>query len=220
VYEPHYQRSGSRLGDTRAEHRENRDGEEELQAGRERTGAVPAVVVEEFPSTRAQEREDVLEVGGGARYSAECRRIERASSRGEEEDACEAAADLEPTRVEVAVRNAVAGDVENRPQKECREPRAAGGSGRSARRNVEGNDHAAYVAECRHAVVPVQARSAAFNPQELAASAVGSSCSRRKRRWQRLRPWPEPKSPHARPRRPVPRIVRPCRRVPLPSCWA
>jgi hypothetical protein len=86
---------GSILG--RAEYREDRDGEQKLQACRERTRAVPAVVVEEFPSTRAQEREDVLEVGGGARCSAECRGVERAASHGEEEDACEAAADLEPT---------------------------------------------------------------------------------------------------------------------------
>jgi hypothetical protein len=106
-------RRGSLLG--RAEYRENRDGEQQLQACRERTGAVPAVVVEEFPSTRAQEREDVLEVGRGARCSAKCRRVERAASRSEEEDAPEAGADLEPTRMKVSVRNAVAGDVENRP---------------------------------------------------------------------------------------------------------
>jgi hypothetical protein len=85
----------------------------------------------------------VLEVGRGARCSAKCRRIERAASRSEEEDAREATADLEPTRAKVLVRNAVAGDVENRPQKECCEPRAAGGAGRSACRNMEGNDHAA-----------------------------------------------------------------------------
>ena len=83
----------------------------------------------------------MLEVRRGARCSAKCRRIEQASPRGEEEDARETAADLEPTRVEVSVRNAVARDVENRPQKECCEPRAAGGAGRSACRHVEGNDH-------------------------------------------------------------------------------
>ena len=49
---------------SRAEYRENRYGEQKLQACREWTGAVPAVIVEELPSTtRAQEREDVLEVG-------------------------------------------------------------------------------------------------------------------------------------------------------------
>ena len=63
----------------------------------------------------------MLEVGRGARCSAKCRRVERAASRSEQQDAPQAAADLEPTRVKVSVRNAVAGDVENRPQKECRE---------------------------------------------------------------------------------------------------
>ena len=104
---------------------------------------MPAVVVKELSSTRAQEREDVLEVGRGARCSAKCRRVERAASRSEQQDAPQAAADLEPTRVKVLVRNAVAGDVENRPQQERGEPRAAGSPGRSACRNVEGNDHGA-----------------------------------------------------------------------------
>lgn len=104
---------------------------------------MPAVVMEEFPSPRAQEREDVLEVGRRARCSTKCRRVERAASRGEEEDAREAAADLEPTRVKVLVRNTVAGDVEHWSQKECCNPRAAGGAGRSACRYVEGNDHGA-----------------------------------------------------------------------------
>jgi hypothetical protein len=99
------------------------------------------VVVEEFASARAQERKDVLEVRRGARRSAKCRRIERASPRGEEEDARKAAADLEPTRIEVSVRNTVARNVEDRPQKECSEPRAAGGASRCACRHVEGNDH-------------------------------------------------------------------------------
>jgi hypothetical protein len=71
--------------------------------------------VEELPSARAQEREDVLEVRGGARRGAKRRRIERASPCGEDEEARDAAADLEPTRVDVLVRQAVAGKVEDRP---------------------------------------------------------------------------------------------------------
>jgi hypothetical protein len=130
-----------RLTPWRAECGENRGGEQELQACWEPTRAVPAVVMEEFPSPRAQDRKDVLEVRRGARRSAKCRWIERAPPRGEEEDAREAAADLEPTRVEVSVRNAVARDVENRPQKQCCEPRAAGGTGRSACCHVQGDDH-------------------------------------------------------------------------------
>jgi hypothetical protein len=129
-----------RLTPWRAEHGENRGGEQELQACWEPTRAVPAVVVEEFSSARAQERKDVLEVRRGARRSAKCRRIERASPRGEEEDAREAAADLEPTRMEVSVRDAVARNVEDRPQNDCCE-RAACGTGRSACRHVEGNYH-------------------------------------------------------------------------------
>jgi len=83
----------------------------------------------------------MLEVGRGARCSAKRRRIERASPRSEEEDASETAPDLEPTRVEVSMGKAVARDVENRSQKQCREPRAARRAGRSACRNMQGNDH-------------------------------------------------------------------------------
>jgi hypothetical protein len=135
-----------------AECREDRGGEQELQACRERTRAVPAVVVEEFPAARAQERKDVLEVRRGARCSSECRRIEWASSRGEKEDARETTADLEPTGVEVSVRKAVTRDVENRAQKESREPRAACGAGRSACRHVEGNYHGCLTSKCRRAI--------------------------------------------------------------------
>ena len=99
----------------RAEGDENRDGNHELQPCREPARAVPAVVVEEFPSARAEEGKDVLEVRRGAHCSAECRRIEQASSYGDEENACETAGDLELTRAEVSVRNAVARNVENRP---------------------------------------------------------------------------------------------------------
>jgi hypothetical protein len=99
----------------RAEGDENCDGKQELQPCREPARAVPAVVVEEFPFTRAEEGKDVLEVRRGARYSAECRRFERAASYSEEEDARETAGDLEPTRAEVLVRNAIARKVENRP---------------------------------------------------------------------------------------------------------
>ena len=62
----------------------------------------------------------MLEVGGGARRGAKRRRIEWASPRGEEKDSCDAAGDLEVTRTEVLVREAVAREVENRPQEERR----------------------------------------------------------------------------------------------------
>src|SRR6266508_1804662 len=68
----------------RDERAENRAGEQELQVCREVSGAVPAAAaVEELATARAQEGEDVLEVGGGARRGTERRRIERAAARGD-----------------------------------------------------------------------------------------------------------------------------------------
>ena len=127
----------------RAECGEDRGGEQELQACREWTRAVPAVFVEEFSSAWAQEWKNVLKVGRGTRRSAKCCWIERSSPCGEEKDARQTAANLEPTRVKVSVRNAVSGEVENRPHNERCEPRAAGGAGCSSCRNVEGDDHGA-----------------------------------------------------------------------------
>jgi hypothetical protein len=71
--------------------------------------------MEELASARAQEREDVLEVRGGARRGAKCRWIERASARGQEQEARETAADLEATRADVLMGQAVAREVEDRP---------------------------------------------------------------------------------------------------------
>jgi hypothetical protein len=98
------------------ERAENHAGQQELQVGREAPRAVPAeAAVEYLPPARAQEREDVLEVRGGARRGTKRRRIERASPRSEEEDAGETAADLEATRADVLMRHAVAREVEDRP---------------------------------------------------------------------------------------------------------
>lgn len=91
----------------------------------------------------------MLEVGRGARHSAECRRIEHASPRGEEEDARQAATDLEPTRGEVSVRNAVAREVKNRPQKKCCKARAAYGACRGTCGHVEGNYHPEHFQKSR-----------------------------------------------------------------------
>jgi hypothetical protein len=99
----------------RDERAENRAGQQELQASREAPRAVPATVVEELPSARAQEREDVLEVRGGARRGAKCRWIEGASPRSQDQEARETAADLEATRADVLMGQAVASEVEHRP---------------------------------------------------------------------------------------------------------
>ncbi len=64
----------------------------------------------------------MLEVRGGARRGAERRWVERTSPRGEKQEACETAADLEATRADVLVWQAVAREMEDRPEEERREP--------------------------------------------------------------------------------------------------
>jgi hypothetical protein len=76
----------------------------------------PEAVVKDLPSARTQERQDMLEIGGGTRHRSDRRRIEGSSPRGEKSDACDTGPDLEPSRVEVSVRNAVSRKVESRPQ--------------------------------------------------------------------------------------------------------
>jgi hypothetical protein len=77
---------------------------------------VPAeAVVEELPAAGTQERKDVLEVRGRARRGADGRRIERASSQGQEQDAYDAATDFEASRADVLVWQAIARKVDDRP---------------------------------------------------------------------------------------------------------
>jgi hypothetical protein len=107
----------------RDERAENCAGQQELQVCREAPRAVPtAAAVKELASARTQEWEDVLEVRGGARSRAQRCRIERSAPRGEEDEARQAAADLETARADVLVREAVAGKMEERPREERREP--------------------------------------------------------------------------------------------------
>jgi hypothetical protein len=79
-------------------------------------------VVEELVTARTQEREDVLEVRSRARRCAERRGIERSTPSGEEGKTRHAAADLEPTRADVLVRDAVAENMEDWSRDESREP--------------------------------------------------------------------------------------------------
>jgi hypothetical protein len=113
-----------------------------LQGYREAPRAVPAeAVVKELPSTRAQEREDVLEIGSGTRCGTDGRRIERASPCGEEDYARETAANLDATRTDVLVRQAIAREMKDWPEEERREARPARGTGRGAGSHVERDDH-------------------------------------------------------------------------------
>jgi hypothetical protein len=103
------------------ERTENCAGQQELEVCWEAAGAVPTVV-EELVSARTQEGEDVLEVRGRAGSCAERRRIERSTPHGEEGETSQATADVEPTRADVLVRDAVADKMENRSREERREP--------------------------------------------------------------------------------------------------
>jgi hypothetical protein len=128
--------ASSRLTPWSDERAENPDGQQELQAHPETPGAVPAeAVVKELPATDAG-REDVVEVGGGTCRGAKRRRVEWASARGKEKDACDAGGDLKATRAEVLVRQAVAREV----QEERRKSRPARRAGGGARCHVERDD--------------------------------------------------------------------------------
>ena len=79
-------------------------------------------MVEEVVSARTEKRKDMLEIRGRARRCTERRGIERATPHGEEGETRHAAADLEPTRGDVLVRNAVADNMEDRSREHRREP--------------------------------------------------------------------------------------------------
>jgi hypothetical protein len=93
--------------------------------------------VKQLASTGPQRREDVLEIGCGARCPAERGRIECTASSGKKRKTDEAAADLEPARGDVFVWDPVTCEVQDRPQKKRGKPRAASGPGGGARRDME-----------------------------------------------------------------------------------
>jgi hypothetical protein len=96
----------------RGERGENPDGQQELHVCRKWALPVPAdAIMKELASAQAQGGKDVLEVGGGTCRGTQRRRIEGASTRREEEEAGDTAADLEAPRVEVLVRQAIAREV-------------------------------------------------------------------------------------------------------------
>jgi hypothetical protein len=121
---------------------ENPKGEQELQVCREPPRAVPAdAVVKELPSSRTQEREDMLKVRDGTRRPTKRRRIEWASPGSKEKHPRDTAADLEATRAEVPVRHAIAREVEYRPHEERRDTRTTRSAGGGPRGHMEGDDH-------------------------------------------------------------------------------
>jgi hypothetical protein len=85
----------------------------------------------------------VLEVGSRSGERAADGRIERSAHRGEEQDSGDARADLETAVGDVLVRDPVACEVEQQPQRQRAESRAnQRATGRTAG-DVEGNNQAA-----------------------------------------------------------------------------
>ena len=114
----------------------------ELKLGGQRTRPVPAEPsVKELASANSQRRNDVLHVWDRARRCTERRRVERTPSGHEQRKTKETARDLEPARVDVPVRQKIAGKVKERAQGERAEPRTADGSSCRAGRNMKRNDH-------------------------------------------------------------------------------
>jgi hypothetical protein len=116
--------------------------QQQLHVSRKATGSVPTVApVKQLRSARAKKWYDVLEIRSGACRCSESRRIEGTASAGEEGEAEGTATDFEAARANVLVWQAVAREVEDRPQKDRPEPGSAHGTGRSARRDMERDNH-------------------------------------------------------------------------------
>ena len=77
---------------------------------------MPAVAaVKQLASTWTQKGDNVLKIRGRAGRCSQSRRIERAALAGEEDEAEEAATDLEAARIDVLVWQTIAREVEDRP---------------------------------------------------------------------------------------------------------
>jgi hypothetical protein len=77
---------------------------------------VPAeAVVKELSPAWTEKRKNVLQVRGRACRRAKRGGVEQASPHDEEKEARETAADLEPRRVDVLMRQAIAREVEDGP---------------------------------------------------------------------------------------------------------
>jgi hypothetical protein len=131
-----------RLSGRSDERTDNRTGHDELHVRTKATRSVPTEEpVKQLGSTGTQKGDNVLQIGGGARCRAESRGVERAAPAGQENEAKEAARDLEAARVDVLVRKTIARKVHDRPEDDGRQARSSCGPGGGAGRDVERDDH-------------------------------------------------------------------------------
>lgn len=101
--------------------------------------------VEELVSAWTQKRYDVLEIGSGARGRSDSRGIQQSAPGRQQREAGHAAADFEAPRVDVLVRETIAGEVEDRAQNDCGKPRSSDRAGSRASGDMERNNHAGLV---------------------------------------------------------------------------
>jgi hypothetical protein len=109
---------------------DERPREEQLEPGREASGAVPAadpVGREELPPAGPRQAHDVLDVRRRGRARADDGGVDGTARSREEPDQREPGRELEAVRADVVVRNAVAEEVGERSCEE-RTPARAGGS--------------------------------------------------------------------------------------------
>ena len=97
--------------------------------------------MKELPAAWTQKGENVLEVRGGTRGSAKSRRIESATSAGDESEGHNPTADLEATRLEVLVGHVVAGKVQEWAEKDGRDSRPARRARGGARGYMQRDNH-------------------------------------------------------------------------------
>ena len=98
---------------------------------------------EEPSAAGAWERDDVLEIGRRGGERADRHRVGKSVAQREHEDAYDARAELEPARPEIAVRDRVAKDVQREPGGDRGPPRPERRARKSARRDVQTDDHGA-----------------------------------------------------------------------------
>jgi 4-aminobutyrate aminotransferase-like enzyme/Ser/Thr protein kinase RdoA (MazF antagonist) len=123
--------------------------DEELDGRRDAARPVPAaqaVARKELPAARSGQAKDVFEVRARRRERPGDCGIERSAYHGEEQHAADAREDLEAAVGDVLMRHSIACDVQEEPDRQRAEPRADERTAGRARRDVEGDDHAANLA--------------------------------------------------------------------------
>ncbi len=93
--------------------------DQQLRAGRDPTRPVPAgyaMAREELSSARLRQWENVFEIRRRRGERTDCRCVERPSHESQRQHADHPASELEPPRVDVFMRHAIAQEMQHRPE--------------------------------------------------------------------------------------------------------